>query len=146
AYFMPGADPVEGYNATNWQLFGGITGTIAAPAAPPALENSNQGFVTNFAYTLGWQRNDPSWTIEPGTTANDIMGCFDPGMLPILSGLAKGYAVCDRYFASAPTETLPNRAFMAAATSQGHLKDRDSPYTAPTIFGALTRADFNWKI
>jgi phospholipase C len=140
AYYMPGADPGEGYNATNSQLFGSIN----APPQPPAT--SNQGFVTDFAYTLGWEGKGKGWTIEPGTTANSIMGCFTPQMLPILSGLAKGYAVCDQYFASAPTETLPNRAFMAAATSQGHLKDRDSPYTAPTIYGALTKAGVSWKV
>nr|WP_216662811.1 alkaline phosphatase family protein [Dickeya dadantii] len=47
AYFMPGSDPGEGYYATNSQLFG----DIHAPGAPPA--NSNQGFVTDYAYTLG---------------------------------------------------------------------------------------------
>jgi phospholipase C len=139
-YFMPGADPGEGYNATNSQLFGSIT---PPPSAPPT---SNQGFVTDFAYTLGWQAKEKGWTILPGTTAASIMGCFDPSLLPVLSGLASGYAVCDQWFASAPTETLPNRAFMAAATSQGHLKDRDTPYTAPTIFGALTTAGVSWKI
>jgi phospholipase C len=36
-------------------------------------------------------------------------------MLPVLSGLASGFAVCDQWFSSAPTETLPNRAFVCAA-------------------------------
>jgi len=44
---------------------------------------------------------------------------FTPEALPVLSALARAYAVCDRSFASAPTETLPNRAFACAATSQG---------------------------
>src|ERR1700679_4001887 len=39
AYFMPGADPGEGYTATNSQLFGSTT-----PPAPPVATNS--GFVT----------------------------------------------------------------------------------------------------
>jgi kumamolisin len=49
AYFMPGADPGEGYAATNAQLFG----TIQAPVPPMA---SNLGFVRDYAYTLGWER------------------------------------------------------------------------------------------
>ena len=53
----------------------------------------------------------------PGTTPADIMGIFTPEMLPVLSGLARGYAVCDHWFCSAPTETIPNRAFAAAGTS-----------------------------
>src|SRR5690349_19121141 len=47
-YYMPGADPGEGYAATNAQLFGSNT----APNPPVA---KNQGFVTNFAATLNWE-------------------------------------------------------------------------------------------
>ena len=49
AYFMPGADPGEGYKATNSQLFGSIDGP-GSPADVPGC----QGFVRDFAYTLGW--------------------------------------------------------------------------------------------
>ena len=82
AYFMPGADPGEGYNAMNSQLFGAIT----APASEPAV--SNQGFVKDFAYTLGGQASGKGWTILPGTTPAAIMGCFDPATRPVRSGLA----------------------------------------------------------
>ena len=58
----------------------------------------------------------------------------------MLSALAKGYAVCDHWFASAPTETLPNRAFACAGTSQGHMDDKTKTYTCPSIFGALGQA------
>ena len=113
AYFMPGADPGEGYAATNSQLFGRIT------APTPAIA-TNQGFVTDFSYTLRWESRE-HWSILPGTTAGGIMGIFTPRMLPVLSGLARGFAVCDQWFCSVPTETLPNRAFVCAGTSQGHL-------------------------
>jgi phospholipase C len=46
-----------------------------------------------------------------------IMGCYTPATLPILSGLARGYAVCDHWFSSAPTMTMPNRAFACTGTS-----------------------------
>ena len=101
AYFMPGADPGEGYKATNDQLWRSDTAP-ASGTVPPM-----QGFVTDFAYTIGWETTD-KWSIVAGTTASDIMGCFTPEALPVLSALAKGYAVCDHWFASAPTETLPN--------------------------------------
>jgi phospholipase C len=74
------------------------------------------------------------------------MGCYAPEALPVLSALAKGYAVCDYWYASAPTETLPNRAFLNAGTSQGHMDDDTKTYTCPTIFGSLTTADVSWKI
>ncbi|HWE89766.1 MAG TPA: alkaline phosphatase family protein [Pseudonocardiaceae bacterium] len=144
AYFMPGADPGEGYMATNSQLFG----TNPASNQPPTSPNAtNNGFVTDFAYTLGWQsKSGGSWSIVPGTTANDIMGCFTPEALPVLSGLAKGFAVCDHWFGSAPTETLPNRAFCMAGTSQGHMDDKTHTFTCPSIFGTLTQHNLGWVI
>ncbi len=138
-YFMPGADPGEGYQATNLQLFG-------ADNAPTPAVATNQGFVTNFAYTLGWEQKKPGWAPLPGTVAGDIMGIYTPAMLPVLSGLAKGFAVCDQWFASAPTETLPNRAFACAATSQGHMDDTTKSFTCPSIFGLLSSHGIAWKI
>src|SRR6202030_4192892 len=105
-----------------------------------------QGFVKDFADTLAWQSHGSGWTIVPGTTANDIMGCFTPEALPVLCPLARGYAVCDQWYASVPTETLPNRAFAAAATSQGHMDDKTTSFTAPTIFGLLTQHSLTWRI
>jgi phospholipase C len=141
AYFMPGADPGEGYMATNAQLFGGAEGT-ASPPGPAA----NSGFVTDFGYTLGWQAKEGGWSILPGTTAGDIMGCFTPSALPVLSGLARGYSVCDHWYCSVPTETMPNRAFACAATSQGHMDDKTHTFTSPSIFGLLERHGLGWAI
>jgi phospholipase C len=138
AYYMPGADPGEGYLATNSQLFGSTT----APVPPVA---TNEGFIADFSYTLGWetQEGDP---IVAGTTANSIMGCFTPAALPVLSGLARGFAVCDHWFGSVPTETLPNRAFVNAGTSQGHMDDKTTTYTCPTIYGLLSKNKVSWSI
>src|ERR1700761_9453577 len=138
AYYMPGSDPGEGYSATNSQLFGTTT-------APSPANATNQGFVTDYSYTLGWETKE-KWSVLPGTTANNIMSMFTPAMLPVLSGLAKGFAVCDQWFCSAPTETLPNRAFVCAATSQGHMDDKATQYTCPSIFGALSDAKVSWSV
>jgi phospholipase C len=139
AYFMPGADPGEGYYATNSQLFGNIH-------PPPGSNAANQGFVNDFAYTLGWESQEHGWSILPGTKAASIMGMFTPQMLPVLSSLARGYAVCDCWYSSVPTETLPNRAFACAATSQGHMDDKTKSYTARSIFGLLTANNIGWAI
>ena len=48
AYFMPGADPGEGYAATNSELFGSVNAPVPAVA-------TNKGFVKDFAYTLKWE-------------------------------------------------------------------------------------------
>lgn len=140
AYFMPGADPGEGYMATNNQLYGSTAGP-----ATPATAPGNEGFVKDFAYTLGWQARE-GWSILPGTVASDIMGCFTPGALPVLSGLASGFAVCDHWYSAVPTETLPNRAFACAATSQGHMDDKTHTFTSPSIFGSLDSHGLGWAI
>ena len=136
-YFTPGADPGEGYVATNMQLFG--------EASPPAgAAATNSGFVMDFAETL--KGIDAHRPIISGTTASDIMEVFTPGLLPVLSGLARGFAVCDHWYSSVPTETFPNRAFLCAATSQGHMDDSTSKYTSQSIFGLLSAHNLAWSI
>jgi phospholipase C len=136
-YFMPGADPGEGFAATNVQLFG-----EASPSAGTSATNS--GFVSDFAATLkGGHVHGP---IISGTTASDIMRIYTPELLPVLSGLARGFAVCDHWFSSVPTETFPNRAFLGAATSQGHMDDSIAKYTTQSIFGLLSAHHLNWSI
>ncbi|HEV2372070.1 MAG TPA: alkaline phosphatase family protein [Streptosporangiaceae bacterium] len=137
-YFMPGADPGEGYANTHSQLFG----TDRPPGKPGA---TNQGFVTNFDATIAYDQR-AGRSVRAGTTPASIMGAFTPQALPILSGLARGFAVCDHWFASVPTETFPNRAFACAATSQGHMNDGCSSYTVRSIFGLLSEHNLAWKI
>jgi phospholipase C len=140
AYLMPGSDPGEGYMATNQQLFG-ATSNPTKGAAP-----TMGGFVSDYAYTLGWESKESGWSIVAGTTSNDIMGCYTPEALPVLSGLARGFAVADHWFGSVPTETLPNRAFAGCGTSQGHMDDKTRTFTAPSIFGSLTSHGVDWGI
>jgi phospholipase C len=139
AYFMPGADPGEGYSNTNYQLFG--TTTAPAPGATATME----GFVTNYAQAIASDHND-GWAVVAGTAPSMIMGCFSPSALPVLSGLARGFAVCDHWFASVPTMTMPNRAFVNAGTSQGHMDDQTKSFTVPSIFGLLGDHGVSWKI
>jgi phospholipase C len=49
------------------------------------------------------------------------MQCMNASRIPALTTLAQQYAVCDRWFSSIPGPTLPNRAFMHAATSIGRV-------------------------
>ena len=138
AYFMPGADPGEGYANTNMHLFG--SGKPPSPAVA-----TNCGFVTNFDAAISYDQRSKR-TVLPNTAATNIMGIFPPSALPVLSGLAKGFAVCDHWYCSVPTETFPNRAFACAATSQGHMNDGTSSYTVRSIFGLMTAHALSWKI
>jgi phospholipase C len=90
----------------------------------------------------------------------EIMQCFRPEDLPILTKLAREFAVCDRWFSSMPGPTEPNRMFLSAATS-GHFDDSPTKLeiveasTTPgggfrfeggTIFDALDKVNVKWRI
>ena len=141
AYYFPLANPSEGYRATTEQLF--------SSATPPASgEAANDGFVTSFA----WELDHPAHPLDPklaGAVPASVMGMYAPETLPVLSGLARGFAVCDGWFASVPTQTFPNRAFAVAGTSLGYVDNsaRGTPaFNTPSVFGKLADAGHTWKI
>jgi phospholipase C len=138
-YLMPGADPGEGFRNTNYQLF-------STDDPKPGSIPTNQGFVINFKAAIASDHNKHYKDTLPDTVSSDIMGMYTPQMLPVMSALAKGFAVCDQWFSSAPTQTIPNRAFANAATSQGHLDNEVKVFTCPSIFGRLSAAKISWGI
>ncbi|MBN9618118.1 MAG: phosphoesterase, partial [Actinobacteria bacterium] len=138
-YFYPGADPGEGYAATNDQCYGAQTAPASGATAPMT------GFVTDFAQAIK-DNQAKGWYVFAGTAENWIMGCHTPQTLPVLSALAKGFAVCDHWYGSVPTMTMPNRAFLCAGTSQGQLDDKTKKFTVGSIFGALTAKGVPWRI
>jgi phospholipase C len=138
-YMMPGADPAEGFQNTNLQLF-----STAYPR--PGAKPTNQGFIVSFKSAIASDRAKHYKDTSSDVTPDDIMSAYTPALLPILSGLARGFAVCDGWFASAPTETIPNRGFANAGTAQGHLTDKVKTFTAPSIFGRLTDLGLDWAI
>jgi phospholipase C len=138
-YLMPGSDPGEGFFNTNYQLFS--TDKPASGAIP-----TNKGFVLNFKAAIASDLSRHFKDTLPGTDPSEIMGMYSPEMLPIMSALAKGFAVCDHWFASAPTQTIPNRSFAAAATSQGHLDNHVKVFTCPSIFGRMSENNVDWAI
>ena len=85
-------------------------------------------------------------------TGSRTMGFYDSTDLPYYYSLYSQFAIADRYFASALTQTFPNRFYLYAGTSFGHIRN-DFP-TSPTefappggtIFEALDNAGITWKI
>jgi phospholipase C len=139
SYLMPGADPGEGYYNTNQQLYG--TQHPKAGDKP-----TNRGFVQNFKSAIASDLAKGYKDTLTGTSPDEIMGMYSPEALPVMSALARGYAVCDRWFASVPTQTIPNRAFAGAATSQGRLDNHVKVFTCPSIFGRLSDKNLGWAI
>jgi phospholipase C len=77
------------------------------PSGGPYPPINNTGFVSNFA--------EDAKAPSPG----DVMQCFPPPALPVLTALAKEFAVCDCWFSSMPGPTWPNRFFALGASSAG---------------------------
>jgi phospholipase C len=81
------------------------------------------------------------------------MKCYTPQQTPVLSKLARSFAVCDYYFCSVPSQTIPNRDFVHAATSCGHVNNGpEINCDARTIFNQIQdaidggRTDLSWGV
>lgn len=123
-------DPGHEFHDVNLQLFSNPGG----PPPPGGIE-ANKGFIFSYA-----QQDDVT-----KATAPTIMDCFDPANLPVLTTLAKEFAVCKRWFSSVPGPTWPNRFFAHAATSKGYLDNSQlHNYDMKSIFENLSAAGRAW--
>jgi phospholipase C len=109
-------------------------------------ESPNDGFV---------RQNDDLEQPDRGIeTARDdpTMGFYTQVDLPFYYDLAQKFAIDDRYFASVVGPTLPNRLYLLAATSFGHVSTGDVSYlppdglkpTAGSIFDLLDSRGISW--
>ena len=77
-------------------------------------------------------------SITNGRNESNPESMFDQTNAPIINTLAKEFAVFDKWFASAPTGTDPNRAFAMSGTSDGILTNfNGSLYTQQSYFDYL---------
>jgi phospholipase C len=84
-------------------------------------------------------------------TGSRTMGYYDKTDLPFYYDLYSQFAMGDRYFASTLTQTFPNRFYLLAGTSFGHIRNDFPPadgFTQRTIFNLLDEATppITWKI
>jgi phospholipase C len=111
-------DPGHDLINVNVQIFGNQQGIPDGPLM--------QGFVRDYALVS----NDVAH-------GNKIMKCFNERSLPVLSTLARQYAVCDHWFSSVPGPTIPNRMFAHAATSLGSVVQDPDCWNLKTIYEVL---------
>ena len=112
-----------------------------------SLNGTNDGFVS--VNDLTEQSDTPGET----PTDDDTMGFYTQADLPYYYALAETFAVDDRYFASTPAQTVPNRLYEFAGTSFGHLVTTFSESIPPpggyqpingTIFDLLDKNKVTW--
>jgi len=129
-------DPGHEFNEVKVQLCG-VQGQY------PHIDNS--GFVANYAHV-------------DRANASEIMKCYAPDQLPVITTLAREFAVCDHWFSSMPGPTWPNRFFLHAASSGGldHSPTKVNvassilfdgyKFDNGTIFDRLDDEGVNWNI
>ena len=126
---VPTPDPHEEFAFVTEQLFG-----TANP--PPGAKPDMSGFLANYATTAAGEANAPQ-----------ILQTFGPAEANVLNDLGRHFAVCDFWHASVPSQTWPNRAFVHAGSSDGHLNNDDyEPYDIPTIYNVLESQGKSWGV
>ena len=156
----PHPDPGEEYPHVNTQLFGTIrpasngkapVDKMAAPYNAPddGATATMQGFLVDYANHVEHEVHKSGHR-----DIRQIMGSFSPQMLPVLSTLARGFAVYDAWHCAVPSQTFCNRSFFHASTSHGFVTNRggdgyrkwlDAKAT-PTVFNRLEEAGLDWRI
>lgn len=138
---QPSPDPGEYYRPhVNRQVYGrdDVPGDAAQLPDPAPMS----GFVQDYIRAI---REQEFWDGVPPTPERfaRIMHSFPPEATPVLSGLARAFAISDEWFASVPTQTWPNRSFLHSGQSHGFVTNADflkwRHNTAPTVFEQLDR-------
>jgi phospholipase C len=126
---IPKPDPGESFDDISMQIFG---------LHPNGTAHMN-GFVDNYM-------RQPA--VGPLRDPRAVMHCFVPEQLPVLSLLARSFGTCDRWFASAPCETWPNRLFVHTGTGGGQANNAavQRPVILPTVFHRLARGGRQWRV
>lgn len=123
-------DPGHSYQEIREQIFGNSTDTSADP--PPM-----NGFAQQ------------AESIEKGMSRT-VMNGFRPEALPVYKALVSEFAVFDRWFASVPASTQPNRLYVHSATSHGAMSNESKKliegYAQKTIFDSIAESGLDFGI
>jgi phospholipase C len=106
------------------------------------LSNNNGGFVNCFAQTFP---NAPDLGF--------IMGYYYADALPVYDQFASDFLVCDRWFASVPGQTWPNRLYAVTGRCAGSKDNQKVPgtnidfpiYSIPSFPRILDEKGVSWK-
>ncbi|MES2797141.1 MAG: alkaline phosphatase family protein [Bacteroidota bacterium] len=177
---QPYPDPGEEYPHINTQLYGELNPDNAGRLAyqmkkpynlpnpipcPAAMDGFVKDYISNLQSTFGGESTEKVAYEQYKV----IMQCFENDQIPVLSTLAKEFAVFDHWFCSVPSQTWCNRSFWHAASSGGKVINPLEEYgtcflakifddftemeswvrnvwSIPTIFQRMNEQHISWNI
>jgi phospholipase C len=134
AVCIPDPDPGELFTDIHMQIHG-LNADGTANTGSPAMG----GFVDNYMR---------QGATTPAADPRAVMHYFTPDQVPVISQLARAFGVSDRWHASAPCQTWPNRFFAHTGTANGYVDNSPThfPYEMETVFNRLSDAKQAWRI
>lgn len=153
----PNPDPGEEFKDMTYQLFENHLPSLATLPTMSGFAQNYYDFICNDE-TAQKELRKKRGLKEMGKEVQkptedevaDIMHCYSPERVPVISQLARSFAISDMYHASAPNQTWPNRFFVHTSTANGYENNSPVhfPYTMKTIFTRFNDLGRNkeWKI
>lgn len=134
---IPATNPHEDFIHIFQDMYGA---RVPDPHAMEDATTRNQAVQLNGTYRVptmdGWAQNfcdgirhhrGEKDTVLTNAMVDEILEIYVPDQLPVLSGLARNYAVSDLWFCSVPSQTNTNRAFWASGHAAGIVKNDFRP-------------------
>jgi phospholipase C len=128
APYVPDLNPSPGHDIRNVK--------VQLYAGSPDDKARNLGFVYDYAQQTGVSAAQAAY----------VMRCFSPAKLPVITTLAREFAICDHWYSSLPGPTWPNRLFVHAATSGGYTDNNPHNYTMRTVFENISDVGKAWRV
>ncbi len=143
---QPNPDPNELYANMYMQMFNPDPFVIPNPIPDgPGL--------TAAATMTGYMNDYATAKDVDSAQVPNIMNCFRPADVPVISALANAYAVCDHWYSSVPSQTYTNRSFVHAGTASGYVNNVIGAHfwdtftnNTTTIYNLLQNANISWGI
>lgn len=139
-------DPNHAHSATIERIFGCRYCTLPPchgredDRSPCSAHDSTEtpAKMTGFAQSAVWNGRD----------GENEMSMWPPEKVPIITTLAKNFALFDRFFCSHPGPTYPNRQFVHSGTAHGQTNDEvpRAGFPQKTIFRQVEEAGLEWKM
>ena len=153
----PWPDPGEEWPHINTQLFGildeGNRGVLQPektfntpdyPTRQPTMDGFLTDYMSTFMAEFGRQPTYDEYA--------QFMTGYTPEQMPVVCGIARGFATFDHWFCDVPSCTFPNRSFFHAGTSSGYVVNMTPPESfiahnaAETLFERLEAHGLTWKV